>query len=91
MEKNGLTTYYRKRNAYTVVTLFFDEYAGLFERLSYGILCAWLRVLAINMVISRNVITIVRILFREKVASQVKQVLGTHTHIIMGGYVIGNY
>jgi len=41
----------------TTVTLFLGEYAGLFERLSYGVLCAWLLVLAINMVVSRNVIT----------------------------------
>jgi len=27
-----------------------SEYAGLFERLSYGILYAWLRLLAINMI-----------------------------------------
>ncbi len=74
MEKNGPTTYYRKRNAYTIDfqpidkiksengrcrTLFLGVYAGIFERLSYGILCAWLLVLVTNMVISRNVITIV--------------------------------
>jgi magnesium-transporting ATPase (P-type) len=41
----------------TTITLFLGEYTGLFERLSYGILCAWLLVLAISMVISRDVIT----------------------------------
>ena len=40
------------------VSLFLGEYAGLFERLSYGILCAWLLVLAIDMVTSRNVIAV---------------------------------
>ncbi len=40
------------------VSLFLGEYAGLFERLSYGVLCAWLLVLAINLIVSRNVIVV---------------------------------
>ncbi len=40
----------------TTIALFLGEYAGLFERLSYGVLCAWLLVLAIHMVVSRNAI-----------------------------------
>ncbi len=50
----------------TTATLFLGEYAGLFERLSYGILCAWLLVLAIGIVIRRDVITRVLILIRRK-------------------------
>ena len=41
----------------TTVSLFLGEYAGLFERLSYGILCAWLLVLALGMIHRKNVIT----------------------------------